>query len=160
MMSRLMSRLRIERKSRRHTAAAYAGLVLIAGSLSLLACAEVPEAETEHLYEPAKLEPVPETDVQRVKFTAKGAEQVGVKTAEVSQDGQERVLPYAAVIYDSSGKTFTYTSPEQLTYVRQEIEIDHIDGDRVVISDGPPAGTEVVTVGAAEVYGTEFEVAH
>ena len=161
MMSRLMSRLRIERKSRRHTAAAYAGLLLIGGSsLSLLACAEVPEAETEHLYEPAKLEPVPETDVQRVKFTPKGAEQVGVKTAEVSQDGQERVLPYAAVIYDSSGKTFTYTSPEQLTYVRQEIEIDHIDGDRVVISDGPPAGTEVVTVGLAEVYGTEFEVAH
>jgi hypothetical protein len=29
-----------------------------------------------------------------------------------------------------------------------------------MLSDGPSAGTEVVTVGAAEVYGTEFEVAH
>jgi hypothetical protein len=29
-----------------------------------------------------------------------------------------------------------------------------------MLSDGPPTGTEVVTVGAAEVYGTEFEVAH
>jgi multidrug efflux pump subunit AcrA (membrane-fusion protein) len=160
MMSWLMSRLRIERNSRRHAAAAYAGLVLIVGSVSLFACAEVPEEETEHLYEPGKLEPIPETDVQRVKFTPLGAKQVGVETAEIGRDGQEKVIPYAAVIYDSSGKTFTYTSPERLTYVRQEIEIDHIDGDRVVLSDGPPAGTEVVTVGAAEVYGTEFEVAH
>jgi multidrug efflux pump subunit AcrA (membrane-fusion protein) len=158
----MMSRLRIERKSRWHAAAAYAGLALIAGSLSLFACAEaeVPDEEAEQLYEPAKLEPMPETDVQRVKFTAKGAEQVGVETAKIGQEGQGKVIPYAAVIYDPHGKTFTYTSPEPLTYVRQEIEIDHIDGDRVVISDGPPAGTEVVTVGAAEVYGTEFEVAH
>jgi hypothetical protein len=29
-----------------------------------------------------------------------------------------------------------------------------------VLSDGPPVGAKVVTVGAAEVYGTEFEVAH
>jgi len=44
--------------------------------------------------------------------------------------------------------------------VRQEIEIDRVDGDSVMLSDGPPAGTKVVTVGAAEVWGTEFEVAH
>jgi len=44
--------------------------------------------------------------------------------------------------------------------VRQEISIDRVDGDSVMLSDGPPAGTEVVTVGAAEVYGSEFEVAH
>jgi multidrug efflux pump subunit AcrA (membrane-fusion protein) len=156
----MMSRLRIERKSRWQAAAAYAGLALIAGSLSLFACAEVEVPKEEQLYEPAKLEPMPETGVQRVKFTAKGAEQVGVETAKIGQAGQGKVIPYAAVIYDPKGNTFTYTSPEPLTYVRQEIEIDHIDGDRVVISDGPPAGTEVVTVGAAEVYGTEFEVAH
>jgi hypothetical protein len=29
-----------------------------------------------------------------------------------------------------------------------------------VLSAGPPAGTAVVTTGAAEVYGTEFEVDH
>jgi hypothetical protein len=28
----------------------------------------------------------------------------------------------------------------------------------MVLSGGPPAGSEVVTVGAAEVYGTELEV--
>jgi hypothetical protein len=44
--------------------------------------------------------------------------------------------------------------------VRQKISIDHVVGDSVMLHDGPPVGTEVVTVGAAEVYGTEFEVAH
>jgi hypothetical protein len=44
--------------------------------------------------------------------------------------------------------------------VRQKIVIDDVVGDSVMLFDGPPAGTEVVTVGAAEVYGSEFEVAH
>ncbi len=69
-------------------------------------------------------------------------------------------MPYAAIIYDAEGNTYAYTAPEPLTYVRKEIEVDRVDGDSVVLSDGPPAGTKVVTVGAAEVYGTEFEVAH
>ena len=64
------------------------------------------------------------------------------------------------MIYLTDGKTYTYTAPEPLTFVRQEIDIDHVVGDSAMLSDGPPAGTEVVTVGAAEVYGTEFEVAH
>ena len=69
-------------------------------------------------------------------------------------------MPHSAVIFDADGETFTYTSPEPRTYVRQKIVIDHVDGDNVMLSDGPPAGTEVVTVGAALVYGSEFEVAH
>jgi hypothetical protein len=158
MMSRL--RLRIERKSRRRAAAAYAGLALIVGSVSLFACAEVPEAETEHLYEPAELEPIKGTDVQRVIFTAEGAERTGLQTAPIRQNGEKKFMPYAAVIYTPDGKEYAYTVPEPRTFVRQEIEIDRIDGDSVMLSDGPPTGTKVVTVGAAEVYGTEFEVAH
>ena len=88
------------------------------------------------------------------------AERVGLKTAPIRQNGQGTVLPHSAVIYDADGETFTYTSPEPQTYVRQKIVIDDVVGDSVMLSDGPPAGTEVVTVGAAEVYGTEFEVAH
>ena len=155
MMSRL--RLRIERKSRLRAAAAYAGLVLIAGSVSLFACAEVPESE--HLYEPAELEPIKGTDVQRVIFSAEGAERTGLQTAPIRQNGEEKIMPYAAVIYTPEGDEYAYTAPEPLTFVRQEIEIDRVDGDSVMLSDGPPAGTKVVTVGAAEVYGTEFDIA-
>ena len=157
-----MNRLGINRKCRRQLRAACAGLVLIAGVVSLSACGEASSGddyETASHHVPAKLEPIKGTDVQRVIFDAEAAKRVGLKTAPIRQDGQETVIPYDAVIYDADGKTYAYTSSEPLTYVRQEIDIDHVAGDSVMLSDGPPAGTEVVTVGAAEVYGTEFEVA-
>jgi hypothetical protein len=153
-----MSRLRIDRKSRRQLCAACAGLVLITAGVLLSACSG--DEETASLYEPARLEPIKGTEVKRVKFSAEGARRVGLQTAVIRGNGQRNTIPYAAVIYDPEGNTFTYTSPEPLTFVRREIEIDRVDGDRVVLSDGPPTGTEIVTVGAAEVYGTEFEVAH
>ena len=153
----------INRKCRRQLRAACWGLVLITGVVALSACGEASSGydyETASHHVPAKLEPIKGTDVQRVVFDAEAAKRVGLQTAPIRQDGQETVLPYDAVIYGADGKTYTYTAPEPLTYVRQEIDIDHVAGDSVMLSDGPPVGTEVVTVGAAEVYGTEFEVAH
>ena len=150
------------RKRRHQLRAACAGLVLIAGVVSLSACGEASSGydyETASHHEPAKLEPIKGTDVQRVIFDAEAAERVGLKTAPIRQNGQGKIMPYAALIYDADGNTYTYTAPEPLTYVREEISVDHFDGDSVVLSDGPPAGTDVVTVGVDEVYGTEFEVA-
>ena len=159
-----MNRLRIGLERGRQLRAACAGLVLVAaGALSLSACGEASSGydyETASHHEPAKLEPIKGTDVQRVIFDAEGAKRVGLKTAPIRQNGQETVIPYGAVIYTADGGTYTYTAPEPLTYVRKEISIDRVDGDSVMLSDGPPAGTEVVTVGAAMVYGSEFEVAH
>ena len=133
---------------------ALAGLVLAAAALPIAGCTEV-ETETATGYEPSTLEPVKgNDDLQRVKFTAEGARRVDLQTASVRRN----VVPYAALIYDPEGKTFVYTSPKPLEYLREEVKVDRIDGDRVLVSRGPPAGTEVVTVGAAEVYGTELEV--
>ena len=147
---------------KRQLSAACAGLVLIAaGVLPLSACSEASSGydyESASHHEPAKLDPIKGTNVQRVAFDAEGAERVGLKTAPIRQDGRKELMPYAALIYDAEGDTFAYTAPEPLTYVRQKIVIDHYDGDSVVLSDGPPAGTEVVTVGVDEVYGSEFEV--
>src|SRR5215218_4788958 len=153
--------LRITRKCRRRLRAACAGLVLIAGVVSLSACREASSGydyETATHHEPAELEPIKGTDVQRVIFEAEAAKRVGLQTAPIRQDGRKEIMPYAALIYDAEGKTYAYTAPEPLTYVRKEIDIDHYDGDSVVLSDGPPTGTKVVTVGVDEVYGTEFEV--
>src|ERR687889_1574507 len=156
-----MNGLGINRKHRRQLRAAWAALVLIAGVVSLSACGEAStgyDYETARHHEPAELEPIKGTDVQRVIFDAEAAERVGLKTAPIRQDGRKEIMPYAALIYDAEGDTYAYTAPEPLTYVRQQIDIDHYDGDSVVLSDGPPAGTEVVTVGVDEVYGSEFEV--
>ena len=149
--------------SKRRRRAACAGLVLIAGLVSLSACSEASSGydyETASHHVPAKLESIKGTDVQRVIFDAEAAERVGLKTAPIRQNGQEIVVPYGAVIYDADGNTYAYTSPKPLTFVRWEIDVDRVVGNSAMLSDGPPVGTEVVTVGAAEVYGTEFEVAH
>ena len=53
-----------------------------------------------------------------------------------------------------------YTSPKNRVFVRQAIDVDFIEGDRVVLRDGPPVGTSVATLGVAELYGTEYELGH
>jgi hypothetical protein len=133
---------------------ALAVLVLAIAALPVAGCTEV-ETETATGYEPSTLEPVKgNDDIQRVVFTAEGAERVDLQTASVRRN----VVPYAALIYDPEGHTFVYTNPKPLEYLREEVEVDRIEGDRVLLSGGPPPGTKVVTVGAAEVYGTELEV--
>lgn len=136
-----------------------AGVMLAVAGLSLSACSEV-ETETATGYEPATLKSVKgRDDLKRVTFTAEGAERVGLKTVPIRRSGGREVVPYAALIYEPEGQAYVYTSPKRLSFVRAEIQVDRIDGDRVLLSAGPPAGTDVVTVGAAEVYGAELEIA-
>jgi hypothetical protein len=133
---------------------ALAVLVLAIAALPVAGCTEV-ETETATGYEPSTLEPVKgNDDIQRVVFTEEGAKRVDLQTASVRRN----LVPYAALIYDPEGKTYVYTSPKPLEYLREEVEVDRIEGDRVFLSRGPPSGTKVVTVGVAEVYGTELEV--
>jgi hypothetical protein len=137
---------------------ALAGLVLAIAALPLAGCTEV-ETETATGYEPSTLEPVKgNEDLHLVTFTEEGAKRVDLQTAAVRRSGARKVVPYAALIYDPEGKTYVYTSPKRLEYLRDEVKVDRIEGDRVLLSRGPPVGTRVVTVGAAEVYGTELEV--
>ena len=70
---------------------------------------------------------------------------------------QRRVIPYAAVLYDTEGNTWTYTSPAPLVFVRHRIVVDYIDGELAVLSEGPPTGSAVVMAGAQELYGSELE---
>jgi hypothetical protein len=62
------------------------------------------------------------------------------------------------VLYDADGKTFAYTNPKRLVYVRAPITVADIKGNSALLSSGPPVGTTIVTVGAPELYGTEFGV--
>jgi len=141
---------------RRQGSIAVASVIL---ALPLSACAEV-EEEVAGGYQPSKLEPIKGSAHQRVTFTDEGAERVGLKTAPIRRgSGHQVVVPYAALIYDPEGKTYVYKSHKRPSFVRAEVQVDRIDGDRVLLSRGPPAGTRVVTVGAAEVYGAELDIA-
>ncbi len=139
--------------------------VLIVAGLQLAACAQTPQATaSEDTNEPASIEPIAGTELHRVVLTEQAFQRLGIQTAPIREEQvngtQRKVIPYAAVIYDLHGETWTYTSPAPLTFVRQAITVERIDGDRAILVDGPPAGTEVATVGVAELYGTEYEVGH
>jgi hypothetical protein len=102
-----------------------------------------------------------------VILTEKAIERLKITTAAVyeeiisqSQRDISKVVPYSAVIYDKHGNTWVYTNPETRVYIRHKISIIDIEGDKAFLSEGPPVGTEVVKVGAAELYGTEFKVGH
>ena len=71
-----------------------------------------------------------------------------------------KVIPYAALLYDADGSSWTYTNPEPLVFVRHRVSVDHIVNDLAVLSEGPPSGTPVVTVGASELFGAEFRIGH
>jgi len=107
---------------------------------------------------PALVEPIDGTDLSRITVTAKAAERLDLQTTAVRSaagEGKQTVIPYAAVLYQPNGETWTYVSPKPLTFVRERIVIDRIDGDRVVLSKGPAPGTKVATVGVAELFGAE-----
>lgn len=125
-------------------------ILLVAGLLS--ACG--PSTETVEKVSPSKLEPIDGTDLSRVILTAKAAERLDIQTIPVS--GNE--VPYASVIYDIEGHTWVYTNPEPLIFVRAPILIDYIEGNTAVLSEGLGSGITVVTVGVAELYGTETGV--
>ncbi len=102
-------------------------------------------------------------DVKRVVLTEQAKERLGIEVAEVrgdptAADAHATILPYSALLYDASGATWTYTNPENLTFVRAAVTVTHIDGDDVLLSAGPAPGTRVVTVGAAELLGAEYGV--
>lgn len=133
------------------------GVLLALGAL-LTGCTEV-EATTEEGYSPAKVEEIKGSEVKRVTFTADGAEQVGLQTVRATQRAGQAVVPYTALIYSPDGGTWVYTTPQPLTFVRKPVVVDRIDGDQVLLSGGLSPGAPVVTVGAAEVYGAELDIA-
>jgi hypothetical protein len=107
--------------------------------------------------EAAKVEAVRGTDLNRVVLSARAAKRLDIQTTRVRRLGTKRtVIPYSSVLYDPNGDTWTYTSPKPLTFIRHDIDVDRIEGNRAILSAGPPVGTAVVTVGATELWGVEY----
>jgi hypothetical protein len=136
--------------------------VLVAAAQSATSGATSPAlAEAAVKIPPAQLEPVVGTQLKRIKLNSKAAQRLDVQTADVRQESSgKRIIPYASVIYDLKGVAWVYTNPEPLTYVRHGVTIELIRGDDAYVTDGPPAGTPIVVVGAAELYGAEKGVGH
>jgi hypothetical protein len=112
------------------------------------------------------------SELAQLTLTDQAAERLDIQTAPVDEamvaatatgEGalvQRRVVPYAAVLYDRAGDTWAYTNPQPLVFVRHAITVDYIDGQQAVLSAGPDIGTQVVIVGATELFGAEVGVDH
>jgi len=110
--------------------------------------------------QPAVVEPTGTDGVSRVVLSQSAAERLNVQTAPVTSVRLNRMvrgaIPYTAVIYDTNGDAWTYTSPEPLVYVRQDVEVVRVRGGEAILARGPPTGTSVVTVGQVELWGVEY----
>jgi hypothetical protein len=129
----------------------------LAAAVPLAACSAQDSAEPA-AEGPATVEEIPGSELSRLTLSAMAVERLGIETATVGEDGSQLTVPYAAVLYDSEGRTWAYATPEENVFVRHELVIDRIDGNVAFVAEGPPAGTAVVTTGAAELFGTETGV--
>lgn len=131
---------------------------LIVGALlvTLLLAACGGSAVEDAAESPAAVEQIKGTELNRITLTSEAAKRLDVQTTAARSDGERTVIPYAAVLYDPDGQTWTYTSPKRLVFVREDIRVDRIDGDAAILTAGPSAGTTVVTVGADELWGVEY----
>lgn len=134
---------------------------LLFGCLQWTACRQNEEAPADEENGTVKVEHLDGAEPARITLSESAAKRLDIQTAPIRDDviggAQRQVIPYAAILYDTQGDTWTFTNPEPLTYMRHHIKVDHIAGDQVVLSEGPSTGTAVVTVGAAELYGSEIE---
>jgi hypothetical protein len=165
-----MRRHRQFRRSGIILAAVIAGL-LLASTFLFAACAGGEEATEEETA--ASVVEMGEGQPKQVILAEKAVERIGIETVAIRQvsdlaaaattpafGGEKTLVPYSAVLYDAEGNTWTFVNTEGQTFIRKPIAIDQIQGDVAILSSGPPVGTLVVSVGAAELLGTEVGVTH
>ena len=135
-----------------------AGLVIGAAAI-LAGCATATPEETS----PAVIKPVAGSQIPQLQLTERAVQRLGIVTQPVRPTGAaaqpaHEVIPYSAVVYDHDGSTWTYVNTAARTYERKPITVTDIEGQVALLSAGPAAGTPVVTVGAAELLGTEYNI--
>ncbi len=146
---------------------------LVAGAAAILTgCGSAPPPPP-----PATVTHVPGSAVARLHLTGRAIERLGIATQPVQMvggaadkaagtaagqgsagTGGHELIPYSAVVYDTDGSAWTYVNTGAGNYMREPITITDIRGNAAVLSSGPPAGAEVVTAGAAELLGTEYDI--
>jgi hypothetical protein len=119
----------------------------------------------EVLAQPSGLAPL--EDIKRsmlsVYYTIAGLDhglavnnRVRVELPLAGSDDKQKIVPYSAVYYDAKGAAWVYVNAKPLTFERRRVSVERVVGNQAILSDGPPVGTPVVSVGAALLYGAEI----
>jgi hypothetical protein len=97
----------------------------------------------------------------RISLSSRAEQRLGIQTEPIAAassragSSSKLVMPYSAIVYDADGRAWAFTSTGPRTYRRAPLGVLTVHDDVVTLRSGPPAGTEVVTVGAAELVGME-----
>lgn len=114
--------------------------------------------EEEVGYEPATVEEIEGSDLPRVVMKEAAARRIELETSPAVEAGGQVAVPESAIWVDVNGEEWVYTNPEPLVFVRAPVVVDRYEGGRAYLSKGLAAGTEVATVGVAELIGSEFGI--
>jgi membrane fusion protein, heavy metal efflux system len=82
-------------------------------------------------------------------------QKMGVTLAERASE-ESLVVPWSAILHDTTGGAWVYENIAPQQYARRRVEVRRVVNSRAVLARGPAVGTKVVTAGAAELFGTEF----
>ncbi len=69
---------------------------------------------------------------------------------------QGHAIPASALVTDIHGGEWVYRQTADGHYQRRRVEVARRDGDDLILARGLVAGDEIVTAGAAELFGYEF----
>lgn len=119
------------------------------------ACGGTVSDDYERDQEPYAVETVEGQAFPRVILEESAVARLGVETAPVRESGSLLAVPAEAVYLDADGSFWVYTNPEPNVYVREVVELARETGTTAFLVEGPPPGTQVVTVGVPELYGAE-----
>jgi hypothetical protein len=130
-------------------------MVLLAAGVALTGCEAAAQGADPELAEVATVDAAEDGGPGVITLSERADRRLGIETTPVSADPAGLVVPYAALVYAADGSTWVFVRTEPLTYQRTAVTVKTKTGDQVSLTSGPPVGTEVVTVGAAELVGVE-----
>lgn len=140
----------------------------IALTLSALVLGGCARESTVESSEPAKVESVSGTDYKKITLADVAFKNLAIQTSPVREESiaattgatpkRHLVIPMTALVFNSEGIPYVYTSPAAKTYIRAPLVIAEYRNQDVILTSGPPAGTQVVTIGDPALLGIEYGV--
>lgn len=86
----------------------------------------------------------------------RAGERAAVEIPTTHSQREELVISFNAVLHDIHGGQWVYAKTGEHSYTRKRVQVARLAGADAVLSSGPAAGTQIVTDGSAELFGTEF----
>lgn len=71
-------------------------------------------------------------------------------------EDESLLVPASAILYDVHGNAWVYVKMGPHTFTRHRVEVRYTGNGEALLSRGLKEGLEVVSTGAAELFGTEF----